>query len=109
MKNTFCLATALHGGIALPFVIPSEAEGSAVPRTIPGNVFRWSEVRMTKERGGAHCGSDAAGEALLEIHVSQFMRQTRLVLSGDNAGKVLFSCHDLSLGSVMKRQLLFNE
>ena len=64
---------------------------------------------MTKERGGAHCGSDAAGEALLEIHVSQFMRQTRLVLSGDNAGKVLFSCHDLSLGSVMKRQLLFNE
>ncbi len=23
MKNTFCLATALHGSIALPFVIPS--------------------------------------------------------------------------------------
>jgi hypothetical protein len=23
MKNTFCLATALHGSVALPFVIPS--------------------------------------------------------------------------------------
>jgi hypothetical protein len=26
----------------LSFVIPSEAEGSAVPRTLPGNVFRQS-------------------------------------------------------------------
>jgi hypothetical protein len=25
-----------------PLVIPSEAEGSAVPRTLPGNVFRQS-------------------------------------------------------------------
>jgi hypothetical protein len=40
MKNSFCPATALHGSVALPFVIPSEAEGSAVLRTIPGNVFR---------------------------------------------------------------------
>jgi hypothetical protein len=31
--------TPLHGSTALPFVIPSEVEGSAVPRTIPGNVF----------------------------------------------------------------------
>ena len=43
MKNTFCLATAVHGSIALPFVVPSAAEGSAVPRTFPGNVSteRW--------------------------------------------------------------------
>jgi hypothetical protein len=41
MKNAFCLATALHGSVALPFVIPirSAAEGSAVLRTFPGNVF----------------------------------------------------------------------
>jgi hypothetical protein len=40
MKNGFCSATALHGSAAFPFVIPSEAEGSAVPRTSLGNVFR---------------------------------------------------------------------
>jgi hypothetical protein len=44
MKNTFCLATALQGSAALPFVIPSAAEGSAVPRTSLGNVFRRSEA-----------------------------------------------------------------
>jgi hypothetical protein len=33
-------ATTLYRTVALPFVIPSEAEGSAVPRTLPGNVFR---------------------------------------------------------------------
>jgi hypothetical protein len=30
-------ATTLYGTVALSFVIPSEAEGSAVPRTFPGN------------------------------------------------------------------------
>jgi hypothetical protein len=30
MKNAFCPATALHESAPLPFVIPSEAEGSAV-------------------------------------------------------------------------------
>jgi hypothetical protein len=39
IENALCPATALHGSAALPFVIPSAAEGSAVPRTIPGNVF----------------------------------------------------------------------
>jgi hypothetical protein len=38
-ENAFIPATALQVCIALPFVIPSEAEGSAVPRSIPGNVF----------------------------------------------------------------------
>ena len=46
MKNGFCSANALNGIAALPFVIPSAAEGSAVPRTIPGNVFRRSEGIM---------------------------------------------------------------
>jgi hypothetical protein len=31
--------TNFHGNVALPFVIPSEAEGSAVLKTSPGNVF----------------------------------------------------------------------
>jgi hypothetical protein len=30
--------TTSNESAALPFVIPSAAEGSAVPRTIPGNV-----------------------------------------------------------------------
>jgi hypothetical protein len=47
MKSAFCPVTALHGSAALPFVIPSEAEGSAVPRTIPGNVFRQSEAKWS--------------------------------------------------------------
>jgi hypothetical protein len=47
MKNGFCSATALHGGVALPFVIPSAAEGSAVPRTLRGNVFRQSVAEGT--------------------------------------------------------------
>jgi hypothetical protein len=38
MTNTFCPPTALHGSVDLPFVIPSAAEGSAVPRTFLGNV-----------------------------------------------------------------------
>jgi hypothetical protein len=39
MKDVFCPATTLHRSVTLPFVIPSAAEGSAVPRTTPGNVF----------------------------------------------------------------------
>jgi hypothetical protein len=35
-------ATTLYLTVALSFVIPSEAEGSAVPRTSLGNVFRQS-------------------------------------------------------------------
>jgi len=34
------LGTTLCGTVALSFVIPSEAEGSAVSRTFRGNVFR---------------------------------------------------------------------
>src|SRR5450755_2202563 len=39
MKKCLGPATTLYGTVALSFVIPSEAEGSAVPRTSPGNVF----------------------------------------------------------------------
>ena len=33
-------ASTLYGTATLPFVIPTEAEGSAVQRTFRGNVFR---------------------------------------------------------------------
>jgi hypothetical protein len=40
MKKRLGPATTFYGTAALSFVIPSEAEGSAVPRTCLGNVFR---------------------------------------------------------------------
>jgi len=45
-------ATTLYGAVALSFVIPSEAEGSAVPRTFRGNVFRpeRSDLRFSKQK-----------------------------------------------------------
>jgi hypothetical protein len=39
MKMPAVQATAFHRKVAFSFVIPSEAEGSAVPRTFRGNVF----------------------------------------------------------------------
>jgi hypothetical protein len=39
MKGAIISATGLNGSAALPFVIPSEAEGSAVQPTTRGNVF----------------------------------------------------------------------
>jgi hypothetical protein len=38
-------ATTLYETVALSFVIPSEAEGSAVPRTFRGNVFDRARAR----------------------------------------------------------------
>jgi hypothetical protein len=40
VKKRLCPVTTFHVAIALSFVIPSAAEGSAVPRTFLGNVFR---------------------------------------------------------------------
>jgi hypothetical protein len=37
--TTFCPATTFYGSVTRPFVIPSEAEGSAVQRTSLGNGF----------------------------------------------------------------------
>jgi hypothetical protein len=42
-----------NGNVALPFVIPSATEGSAVPRTIPGNVIVSSallEIRRPEQQ-----------------------------------------------------------
>ena len=40
-------ATTLCGTVALSFVIPSEAEGSAVPRTITGNVEYDAQIELS--------------------------------------------------------------
>jgi hypothetical protein len=57
MKNRFHEATALHGSATLPFVIPSEVEGSAVQRTSRGNVLRQSaaqrELALSKIEPGS--------------------------------------------------------
>jgi hypothetical protein len=54
-------ATTLYGTVALSFVIPSEAEGSAVPRTLPGYDLRFLftlHVPMGKAMDGAHPSTD---------------------------------------------------
>jgi hypothetical protein len=42
-EKRLLFSNRLYGSAALPFVIPSAAEGSAVPRTFLGNVFRRSD------------------------------------------------------------------
>jgi hypothetical protein len=49
MKNASVRQPTLYETVVLSFVIPSEAEGSAVPRTLLGNDFRPSS--------GEICGS----------------------------------------------------
>src|ERR1700733_6517972 len=40
-------ATTVHGTVALSFVIPSEAEGSAVPRTFRGNAESYAQKELS--------------------------------------------------------------
>jgi hypothetical protein len=44
-KKRLGTATVFYGAVALSFVIPGEAEGSAVPRTFRGNAFLESEAQ----------------------------------------------------------------
>jgi hypothetical protein len=44
MKNASVQQPPVYRTVALSFVIPSEAEGSAVPQTFRGNVFRQTEA-----------------------------------------------------------------
>jgi hypothetical protein len=58
-------AITFHGGNHLPykvtlsFVIPSEAEGSAVPRTLPGDVFVVSKSGAAFGIKGVVCKEEA--------------------------------------------------
>jgi hypothetical protein len=49
-------ATTLYATVALFFVIPSEAEGSAVPRTLHGNFFFCSYWATIVTVTGMVCG-----------------------------------------------------
>jgi len=65
MKNAFHSETIFHKKVALSFVIPSEAEGSAVLRTLRGNVFlesaaQWRDLRFA-------LASKAATAQLLQV------------------------------------------
>jgi hypothetical protein len=87
MKNTFCPPIALLGSIALPFVIPSVAEGSAVPRTIPGNVFRqsaakWRDLLLT------HPASNPNGSAPPLCHPECSRGSAVLSTGSDAQGKL---------------------
>jgi hypothetical protein len=44
-------ATTLYGTVALSFVIPSEAEGSAVPRTSPGSAEYYTQTKLSSRPG----------------------------------------------------------
>jgi hypothetical protein len=47
MKKRLGPATTLRGTVALSFVTPSEAEGSAVPRTTTGNVEYDAQIELS--------------------------------------------------------------
>src|SRR5580658_6737164 len=98
MKNTFCPATALHGSVALPFVIPSEAEGSAVSA---GSSWKCFLDRAKPSRGTAGPRSCQGGpliqlaRRLEESAVSSFGFLVLAVgLAGDSAG---FKAYDSPL------------
>jgi hypothetical protein len=57
MKTLFCPATTFHDNATLSFVIPSEAEGSAVPRTSPGNpeLYARTDLSSRPERTRISC------------------------------------------------------
>ena len=57
-ENAFCSSTAVHGSVAPSFVIPTEAEGSAVQRTFPENVFSTERTRIS-----CHAAPDKAARA----------------------------------------------
>jgi hypothetical protein len=63
MKIALCPATALPGSVALRFVIPRAVEGSAVPRTFPGNVFRQSKPALQEVVRPALTSVDEIGVA----------------------------------------------
>jgi hypothetical protein len=48
------MAITPNGSATLPFVIPSAAEGSAVPRTIPGNVLDLAGNRILRRHSAGN-------------------------------------------------------
>jgi hypothetical protein len=46
-EKSFGQATTFYGTLSLSFVIPSEAEGSAVPRTLPENAEIHPQTKLS--------------------------------------------------------------
>jgi hypothetical protein len=67
--------TTFHRKVALSFVIPSEAEGSAVPRTSPGNASSYSQTELSSrpERTRISCH-----EALDTATGAAFSKESRM-------------------------------
>ena len=76
-------ATTLCGTVALSFVIPSEAEGSAVPRTFPGNTESRpaTELSSRPERTRISCHA-----ALDTATCAAFVKESRMKIA--NATKL---------------------
>src|ERR1700733_15437163 len=63
-KKRFGPATTFYGTVALSFVIPSEAEGSAVPRISPGNAQFYPQTELSSRPPRRAVGSAASLEVL---------------------------------------------
>jgi hypothetical protein len=66
-KNASVQQSLSMDPIALPFVIPSEAEGSAVPRTLRGNAQFYPQTELSsrpeRTRISCHAAQDATSFA----------------------------------------------
>src|SRR6202035_1448567 len=70
-----CPATTFHENGVISFVIPSEAEGSAVPRTFPGNAEYYAQTELSSrpERTRISCHA-----ALETTACAAFSRESRM-------------------------------
>jgi hypothetical protein len=70
MRNAFSPAATFHGNVTIPFVIPSAAEGSAVPRTHPGNAEFYPQTELSsrpeRTRISCHAALDMAACAAFD-------------------------------------------
>ena len=68
-------ATTLYGTVALSFVIPSEAEGSAVPQTSAGNAEYYTQAKLSSrpERTRISCRT-----ALETTACATFSKESRM-------------------------------
>jgi hypothetical protein len=78
MKKLFVQRPLSQGSVALLFVIPSAAEGSAVPRTFPGNTESRSATNLSSrpERTRISCHA-----ALDKAACASFFKERRMMLA----------------------------
>jgi hypothetical protein len=78
VSETPRLSTTLYETVTLSFVIPSEAEGSAVPRTYPGNAQFYSQTELSSrpERTRISCYA-----ALDMAACAAFVKESRMKIA----------------------------